>query len=98
MLNRCFNLLTKDEVRATLADEPEEIRPEITRVVVAFTFPSRRVGLAGAGAGPDFLVSPSSDLESEVPAADSGEEMGASKPGKLGSSDFLDASFIDDPL
>ena len=33
---RAFNLLTKHAVRATLADEPEELGPEIARVVLAF--------------------------------------------------------------
>ena len=97
--NRARNLLAKDALRASLFDEPKKLWPEVARVCVPFAFAGRRVGLTWAGAGPDFAVGrPACECEGEVPPSDPGEEMGTAKPGKLGSSDFLDASFIDDPL
>jgi len=35
VINRCFNLLTKDDVRAALADEAKPRRPKVARIVGA---------------------------------------------------------------
>jgi hypothetical protein len=47
-------LLAKDNVRATLADEAEELGPEVALVIDAFPFARDRERLAGARAGPDL--------------------------------------------
>jgi hypothetical protein len=47
-------LLANDNVRATLADEAEELGPEVAFVIDAFAFARDRERLAGAGSGPDI--------------------------------------------
>jgi hypothetical protein len=97
--NRAFNLLTKDAVRATLADEPVKLGPEMPLVGLAFLLPRRAKGLARAGTSPDpSIAGPSGEIEGETPSADSSEEMALSESSKVGWLNFRDASFIDFPL
>ena len=67
--NRAFNLLTKDCVRATLADEAEECGPEVSLVIGATTFSCDAERLTGTGPCPDWPVcGPACELESETPS------------------------------
>jgi hypothetical protein len=89
-------LFTKDALRATLADEPKEIGPEIPFVCVSFLLACRRVRLTGAASCPDFAVCwPSCEFKGSTPSGNSCEEMALSKPGKVGWLNFLDTAFID---
>jgi hypothetical protein len=70
------NLLSKDDWRAALADEPVELRPEVTLVGKSCPLSGGAEGLAGAGAGPDGpVVGPSCETEGVGPDADPGEEV-----------------------
>lgn len=94
--NRSFNLLTKDALRATLADEPEHMRPEVSLVGVAFLLARRRVGLAGTRASPDgSIIGPSSQSKSEGPSADAREEVDLRERFEVGRVNFGDATLID---
>lgn len=85
------NLLTNDDCRATLADEPMPVGPEVPLVVKPIAFACRAERLARAGAGPDrTVVGPSGRAEGEGPDADSGEEMALSKSSKLVWGDVTD--------
>jgi hypothetical protein len=70
------NLLSKDDWRAALADEPVELGPEVTLVGKSGSLSGGAEGLAGAGAGPDGpVVGPSCETEGVGPDADTGEEV-----------------------
>jgi hypothetical protein len=74
--NRCFNLLTKDDWRAALADEAIPYRPEVAIVGPAFAFAGRAERLARAGSGPNrSVVGPACESQGEAPSADAGEKM-----------------------
>jgi len=93
--NRAFNLLTKDSVRATLADEPEERWPEVTGISFAVSFSSRTERLARATASPDRAVSiPVGELEGIRPPADSGEEVALGVVGKVIGFNFGYTAFV----
>jgi hypothetical protein len=70
------NLLSKDNCRAALCDEPMELRPEVALVFDAFALTGGAEGLAGTASGPDGSgVIPSGEAEGMGPDADPGEEM-----------------------
>jgi hypothetical protein len=70
------NLLSKDNWRAALCDEPMELRPEMALVFDALALTCGAEGLAGATSGPDGLgVIPSGKSEGVGPDADPGEEV-----------------------
>jgi hypothetical protein len=50
------NLLSTDDWRAALCDEPMELRPEVTLVFDALALARGAEGLARAGACPDGLI------------------------------------------
>jgi len=76
MANCGANLLAKDCDRATLADEPEPLRPQVAGVVGAFAFAGRAEGLAGTRFGPDWsIVGPSGEAQGVAPDSDPGEEV-----------------------
>jgi hypothetical protein len=90
------NLLPKADVRATLADEPKELRPEMARIVEAFTRARVRERLAGTGAGPDgTIVGPSSGSKCGRPDTDAGEEVALGVSQKVVCSYIRNASLID---
>jgi hypothetical protein len=92
-------LFTKDRVRATLANEPEEVGPEISFVRVAFAFARRGVGLAGAASCPHAsAVWPSSEPKSEGPTADTRKEVGLRRFADVVSRNKLNVSLIDFPF
>jgi hypothetical protein len=70
------NLLSKDNWRMALADEPMELGPEVALVGKSCSLAGGAERLAGAGAGPDGLVvGPSCKTEGVGPDADPGEEV-----------------------
>jgi hypothetical protein len=93
---RC-NLLSSDELRTALADEPVERGPQVPLVIKPAAFARRAERLAGAASGPDRLtVGPSGLPECERPDADSGEEVALNKSSKVTRLDILDAPLIHD--
>jgi hypothetical protein len=94
--NRCFNLFTKDDWRAALADELIPRRPKIAGIVPASLGAGRREGLTGAASGPDFaVIRPSGESEREAPSPDAGEEMALSESSNIVGCDIGNGSFID---
>lgn len=76
MPNRCLNLLAKHALRATLADEPKELGPEVACVRCPFLFAGRRERLAGGATGPDGAVGgPPGELQGVLPPSDAAKEM-----------------------
>jgi hypothetical protein len=70
------NLLSKDDWRAALCDEPMELRPEVALVFDALALTGGAEGLAGTASGPDgSVVGPSGEAEGVAPDADTGEEV-----------------------
>jgi hypothetical protein len=76
VVNRCFNLLTKDDSRAALADEIEPDRPEVPIVSGAFLSAGGAEGLAWTGSSPDGSVVSIAGASQRIgPDADAGEEV-----------------------
>jgi len=95
VVNRCFNLLTKDDSRAALADEIEPDRPEMAFVGNAPPGTGCAERLARATACPNrSVLGPSGEVQGVTPAAKSGEEMALNKSGKFACFDILDAPRI----
>ena len=70
------NLLSKNDCRAALSDEPEHLRPEMSLVLDASSFTGCAERLTWAASGPDgAVVGPSCQSKSEGPSADAGEEV-----------------------
>jgi hypothetical protein len=70
------NLLSKDDWRTALADEPVELGPEVALVGKSCSFSGGAEGLTRARAGPDgSVVGPSCETEGIGPDADPGEEV-----------------------
>jgi hypothetical protein len=92
------NLLSKEDWRATLADECEPCWPKMSRVECSEPLARVREPLAWAGAGPDVgIIGDSGESEGMRPPADPGEKMALSNPGnvawgKLGDGPLVDAS------
>jgi len=92
VVNRCFNLFTKDNVRSALADEVEPGRPEVPLVGNATAAAGRAEGLTGATARPNrSVLRPSGKAQGVAPTAKAGEEMTLNKSGKIACFDILDA-------
>jgi hypothetical protein len=95
VVNRCFNLLTKDDSRAALADEIEPDRPEVSIISGAFLRAGGAERLARATARPNrSVLGPSGKAQGVAPAAKTGEEMALNKSGKVTGSNILDAPRI----
>jgi hypothetical protein len=70
------NLLSSDDWRRALADEPLKLGPEVSLVGSAGTVAGGAERLAGTRAGPDGPVTgPSGERQGQRPAADAGEKM-----------------------
>lgn len=83
------NLFANDEFRATLADKPEEVRPEVPLVSKPASLACRAERLAWAGCGPDgAIVGPSGAAEREGPHANAGEEVALGVPVEVGGSNI----------
>lgn len=64
--NRCRNLLSHDDRRAGCCDEAEEVRPEVTDVLLPRAFAGNTERLTGTGSGPEgTIVGPSRKTGSE---------------------------------
>jgi hypothetical protein len=88
-------LLANNALRAALADEPEELGPEVAGIIFPLAFSRARERLARAASGPHWSVGwPSGKLEGEWPAADAGEKVGLGEPPHIVGLDFLDWSLI----
>lgn len=95
MPNRACNLLPKDMLRAALADEVEEDRPEVAFVGLGKSFARTAERLTGAASCPHRTVSrPSSKLKSEGPSADPGEEVALGVSFEFMGFDFDDAAGV----
>jgi hypothetical protein len=93
--DRCFNLLTKDNVRAALADETEPFRPQMALVGGSCSFSGCTERLAGAGSSPNgSIIWPSCEPQCVAPDADAGEEVALSIPSEVVGFDILDAPFV----
>ena len=78
MGNSCFNLLAKDALRATDADEPHERGPKVALVIDArfFAVLGGAKWLAGTTPCPDSAAGvDSGESEGFKPTGDSAEEM-----------------------
>jgi hypothetical protein len=95
--NRVFNLLTKDDCRAALADEVIPRRPKMAGIVGAFLATGGAEGLTGATTCPNrSVIGPAGESEGVGPSADSGEEVALSVFGEFIGVDFCDATFVHD--
>ena len=96
---RRANLLANDRDRATLADEPEKLGPEVPVVFLTLPLAGGTEGLAGTATRPDRpFFGPACELEGVLPTPNSGEAVNSSKPGNVGWSDLADIPFINCPL
>jgi hypothetical protein len=96
VVNRCFNLLTKDNVRSALANEVEPDRPEMALVGNAPPGTSGAERLAGATARPNrSILGPSGKAQGVAPATESREKVTLNKSVKIPCVDILDAPRID---
>lgn len=91
--NCIFNLFTNNDVRAALADEPEERGPEMARVFLSFAFTGVAEGLAWAGTGPAWAFE-SGEIEGETPSSNPGEEMTLSKAKAILWREVSNAAFV----
>ena len=89
------NLFSKDRWRSALGDKVVKSGPEMSFVGMALSLSSARNRLTWAAPGPDWAVSPSGDLEGQIPSGDPGKEMAAVVSFKVIGSNLLDASFVD---
>jgi hypothetical protein len=97
--NRSRNLFAKDCVRATLADEPKPLRPQMPCVSTAALSAGITEGLAGTGAGPNrSSCRPSGEGEGVVPSGNTGEEMAAAIPGNVICIEVADIAVIHVPF
>ena len=93
------NLLSKDDCRAALVDEPMPHRPQVPLVIKPISFACRAERLAWAATGPDgAIIGPSSSPEGIGPDTNAGEEVALSKSMKVGWTDVSNISLIDFPV
>lgn len=93
------NLLPKDDVRSTLADEPVPSGPEMTRIVEAFPFPACTEWLAWTAPCPNAsIVCPSGVTEGIGPHSDAGEEMALLVSGEVCGLNDFNGAVIDYPV
>lgn len=74
--SRACNLFAKDALRATLADEPEELRPQVSLVIESAVESGDAERLAGTATGPRaFVIGDTREPQRIRPTADPSEEM-----------------------
>jgi len=94
--SRARNLLSKDDWRAALADEPIPRRPKVPLVVKPSSFACRGERLARTGTGPNrSIIGPAGASKRVRPDTDSGEEMALVVGSQVIRSDILNAPFVD---
>jgi hypothetical protein len=93
------NLLSIDDWRPALLDEPVEGWPEVPLVSKPSSFACRAERLARTGTGPNrSVVCPASTAESQAPDADAGEEMALGELAQVCGAHVLDAAGVDDAI
>ena len=91
------NLLSKDDWRATLMDEPFESGPQVALVSNPRAFACDAERLAWAASRPDrFIIRPSRQSKSKWPSTDTGEEMALCVFGKFIRFNVFNGSFVND--
>jgi len=94
-LNRPRNLLSKDDWRPALLDEPVPVGPKVPLVSKPLSFAWRAEGLAGAGACPHGTpVRPSGEAEGIGPDSDSGEPVALCEPPDVVGADVPDVTLV----
>lgn len=89
------NLLAKDDVRATLRDETEEVGPEVAGVVEASALAGGAERLTWTRAGPNrTLVTPPGAAERVAPDANPGEEVTLGIASEVIGAHVLDAAVV----
>jgi hypothetical protein len=95
VVNRCFNLLSKNDWRAALADEIEPVGPEVAFVGGAATGAGGTKRLARTTTCPNrSVIGPSGESEGVTPDADSGKKMTLNISPKVFDSDIFNAPFV----
>ena len=95
VINRCFNLLSKDDCRAALADEIEPVGPEVAVVGGTKSSAGGAKWLARATTCPNRSGSgPAGESEGVAPDADSGEKMALNISSKVFDCDISNAPFV----
>jgi hypothetical protein len=95
VVNRCFNLFTKDNVRSALADKVEPGRPEMALVCNAPPGTGCAEWLAWARACPNrSVLGPSGKAQGVTPSTKAGKEVALGVSGKIACFDILDAPRI----
>lgn len=90
------DLLSKDDWRAALRDEPMQRWPEVPLVIKPCAFACLGERLARTASGPDgAVVRPSGLPESKGPKSDAGEEVAAVVGLEVVGADVLDAPGVD---
>ena len=93
------NLLTKDSLRAVLADEVVPGWPQVPLVSKPSAFACRAERLARTGTGPNrSIVGDAGQSQGMRPDADAGEEVALREAAQVGGMNVLDAAFIDDAI
>lgn len=91
----CY-LLSKDDWRLALGDEPMEVWPEVARVIKPSALACRGERLARTGTGPNrSIIWPAGAAKGEGPNADTGEEVALGVGLEIIGVYVLDRAFID---
>jgi hypothetical protein len=89
------NLLSKDDWRQALGDEPSPNRPDVPIVLDPSTLPGTAEWLAGARASPDRpILWPSGETQGVLPAADAGEEVASGVPSQVVGQDVFNGPLV----
>lgn len=89
------NLLSKDDCRLALADEPMEVRPEVPLVIKPTSRACRAERLARTGTSPNrSIIGPAGAAKGVGPSADAGEEMALGVGLEVIWVNILDRSFV----
>jgi hypothetical protein len=95
VVNRCFNLFTKDNSRSALADEIKPDWPEVTIIGRAFLGACGAEWLARATTCPNrSIICPFSSSQCVAPDADSGKEVALGVSFKIVCANILNAPCI----
>lgn len=91
------NLLSKDDWRFALTDEPGEARPKVSWVRKPSSSACRAERLARTGTGPNrSIIWPAGATKREGPDADACEEVALRETAQIAWVDILDTPFIHD--
>lgn len=94
--SRSRSLLSNEDWRAALLDEPLPFRPEVPLVIKPKALACLGDRLARAAAAPDgSIVGPSGLPESEGPEPDAGEEVGLGESPEIVGADVFDRAGVD---